>query len=130
MGIINRIKNITSSYLINEKSNSENSIIDDEDILLRKKIDEISKNSNEFKQNKTSEKMDIYSKMSLEQAAQVLGVNINDELNIIESAYKIKIKEYHPDLVSRMGDEIRQLAAKRTLEINLAYDILKKSKDK
>ena len=45
-------------------------------------------------------------------------VNFND----IEKAYKYKIKEYHPDKVDSMGDELKELAEEKTKEINEAYN--------
>ena len=36
------------------------------------------------------------------------------------------MKEYHPDKVSTMADELKDLALLRTKEINAAYDYFKK----
>lgn len=43
----------------------------------------------------------------------------SDEIRV---AYKQKISQYHPDKVSQMGSEIRELAAYKSREINAAYD--------
>ncbi|TCV84082.1 J domain-containing protein [Sulfurirhabdus autotrophica] len=40
----------------------------------------------------------------------------------IRVAYKQKISQYHPDKVSQMGSEIRDLAAYKSREINAAHD--------
>ena len=47
----------------------------------------------------------------------------------IHKAYKKKMKEYHPDKVSTMADELKNLALKRTKEINSAYEYFKKKYD-
>ena len=49
-------------------------------------------------------------------------VNFDD----IEKAYKLKIKEYHPDKVDSMGDELKELAEEKTKEINEAYNFFLK----
>jgi len=54
--------------------------------------------------------------------ATVLGVQPSATRDEISAAYKRKISEYHPDKVTRMGKEIRELAEKRSKEINAAYE--------
>ena len=39
----------------------------------------------------------------------------------IRKAYKQKMKEYHPDKISNMAEELQELALKRTKEINFFY---------
>ena len=41
----------------------------------------------------------------------------------IVAAYKRRIRQYHPDLVARMGPELRELAERRSRQINAAYDL-------
>ena len=41
----------------------------------------------------------------------------------IHKAYRTKMKEYHPDKISNMAEELQELALKRTKEINEAYPI-------
>ena len=40
-------------------------------------------------------------------------------------AYRIKLKEYHPDKIATMADELKELALRRTKEINEAYKYFK-----
>jgi DnaJ like chaperone protein len=40
----------------------------------------------------------------------------------IASAYKQKIRQYHPDKVASLGPEIRHIAETKSKEINAAYD--------
>lgn len=53
---------------------------------------------------------------------QVLEVDESASREQIVAAYKLKIGQYHPDKVSRMGDEIRKLAEVKSKQINAAYD--------
>jgi hypothetical protein len=39
----------------------------------------------------------------------------------IRDAYKLMISQYHPDKVDRLGQEIRDLANRKSQEISLAY---------
>ena len=52
----------------------------------------------------------------------VLGVPASASRGEIIAAYKQKISQYHPDKVANMGEEIRDLADRRSKEINAAYD--------
>lgn len=54
---------------------------------------------------------------------QVLGVAESASLDEIEHAYRQQISQYHPDKVARLGEDLRQLAGRRSQEINAAYDI-------
>lgn len=54
--------------------------------------------------------------------ATVLGVRGEATREEISAAYKRKISEYHPDKVTQMGPEIRELAEQRSREINAAYE--------
>jgi len=57
---------------------------------------------------------------------EVLGVSPSATDAEIEHAYKEQIKEYHPDRVHGLGKEIRDVAQRKTQELNLAYETLKK----
>jgi len=53
---------------------------------------------------------------------QTLGVPETANRDTIENAYRQQIRQYHPDKVATMGEDIRRLAETRTKEINAAYD--------
>ncbi|MCW0200248.1 MAG: DnaJ domain-containing protein [Rhodanobacter thiooxydans] len=53
----------------------------------------------------------------------MLGVAESASLGDIERAYRQQISQYHPDKVARLGEDLRQLAERRSREINAAYDI-------
>ena len=44
----------------------------------------------------------------------------------VRRAYQQKMREYHPDRVANAGAELRELAERRSKEINAAYDAMKK----
>lgn len=54
---------------------------------------------------------------------EVLGIPEASLREDIVIAYKRKIRQYHPDLVARMGPELRELAELKSKEINAAYEI-------
>jgi DnaJ-domain-containing protein 1 len=54
--------------------------------------------------------------------AAVLGVSADASMDAIRRAYQQRIAEYHPDKVAALGAELRELAERKSKEINLAYD--------
>ncbi len=54
----------------------------------------------------------------------VLGVTPTATLEEIKVAYREKAKQYHPDRVSHLGPEFRELAERRMKELNEAYEVL------
>lgn len=59
---------------------------------------------------------------------EILGVDRNADMATIRRAYQEKIRQYHPDLVAKMGPEIQELAREKSQRINSAYDALRKQK--
>ena len=53
---------------------------------------------------------------------EILEVRADSSAPEIAAAYRKKISQYHPDRVAQMGPDIRQLAERRSIEINRAYD--------
>ena len=60
-------------------------------------------------------------------AYDVLGISPGATRAEIRAAYQRAIQEYHPDRVEGMAKELRELAEKRTKEINAAYEQLKRT---
>ena len=44
----------------------------------------------------------------------------------VKATYRIAIAQYHPDKVSALGSEIRDVAEKKAKEINQAYELFRK----
>ncbi|MDH3213971.1 MAG: DnaJ domain-containing protein [Myxococcales bacterium] len=56
----------------------------------------------------------------------VLGVASSASRDAIQAAYKARMKEYHPDKVAHLGEELQQLAHRKALEIQEAYRQLRR----
>ena len=61
--------------------------------------------------------------------ASVLGLVDPYDMDCVKSAYRTLIAQYHPDKVSRMGDEIREVAERKAKEINESYDFFRRKYD-
>ena len=61
-------------------------------------------------------------------AYKILGVDVNASDEEVKKAYREMAKKNHPDLVSNLGDEVRQAAEKKFQEINAAYETIKKQR--
>jgi len=58
--------------------------------------------------------------------AKILEMEDTSNMTEIKSSYRQKIAQYHPDRVSAMGPEIREIAEKKAKEINEAYEYFRK----
>ncbi len=54
----------------------------------------------------------------------VLGVPPGASPDLVIHAYRERLKEYHPDRVAGLGPELQELAHRKTLDIQRAYDEL------
>ena len=61
-------------------------------------------------------------------AYKILGIDPNASDEEVKKAYREMAKKNHPDLVSNLGDEVRQAAEKKFQEINAAYETIKKQR--
>ena len=57
---------------------------------------------------------------------EVLGIPASASAETIQSAYKARMNEYHPDKVAHLGEELQELAHRKALEIQQAYQQLRK----
>ncbi len=62
---------------------------------------------------------------TLKSPYEILGVDKSASWADIQSAYKNKAKQYHPDKLSHLGEEFSNLANEKFLEIQQAYAKLK-----
>ncbi len=58
----------------------------------------------------------------------VLGVRRGATAAEIAQAYRERMKEYHPDRVADLGPELRELAHRKTIEIQQAQRALRPAK--
>ncbi len=141
--ILNRIKNLTKAYmsdsdeeyyaqrLINADQDELKRIIDNLNVPPKreKTHNSTNSNSNANNQNKQSTSNNSSATITLADAYKVLEINANTDIEAIKTAYKTKIKEYHPDKVQTMGKEIQEIANRKTKEINDAYNLIKKHRN-
>lgn len=60
----------------------------------------------------------------LDVAYSELGLKTGADLQAVKSAYRVKMKDYHPDKVASLPIEFRELAENKSKAINLAYDFI------
>jgi len=66
--------------------------------------------------------------LTLDRAYRVLGVSAHATLDEINRAYKEKMTRTHPDKVSHLSEELQEKAKELTLELNEAYEMVKRYK--
>lgn len=59
-----------------------------------------------------------------EEACRVLQLNRPFTTDQLRAAYRQRMSQYHPDKVSNLGPEFRELAESKSKEINRAFDLL------
>jgi DnaJ like chaperone protein len=55
-----------------------------------------------------------------------LGITPSATQKAIQSAYRARMSEYHPDKVAHLGEDLQKLAHRKVLEIQQAYQKLRK----
>ena len=63
--------------------------------------------------------------LTLDSALSTLGLNRDATLDDLKRAYRDRIRDYHPDRVSHLGAELRELAERKAKEINAACEYLR-----
>ena len=61
-------------------------------------------------------------------AYKILGIDASASDEEVKKAYREIAKKNHPDLVSNLGEEVRQAAEKKFQEVNAAYEAIKKQR--
>ena len=57
---------------------------------------------------------------------EILRIDSSASGKEIHSAYKARMHEYHPDKVAHLGEELQKVAHRKSIEIQRAYDQLRK----
>lgn len=121
--IFNRIKNITNSY-INDRDIDVEYILNKDEDDLKKIIDELESEQKQKQKSNTNYKSSTSNKNHYE----VIGVKSTSSKEEIYSAYKNLLKQYHPDKVASLGEEIQNVARNKTQEINSAFQKIKEER--
>jgi DnaJ-domain-containing protein 1 len=66
---------------------------------------------------KTAEAFDAYA---------VLGIPRSASSDSIQAAYRARMREYHPDKVAHLGEELQSLAHEKSQQIQRAYQELRR----
>jgi hypothetical protein len=69
-------------------------------------------NSSRGSASEESKPFDVY---------EILGVSRSASDDAIRAAYRARMKEYHPDKVAHLGEELQQLANEKPQQIQRAY---------
>jgi DnaJ like chaperone protein len=57
---------------------------------------------------------------------QLLDIEPGASDETIDAAYKAQLMQYHPDRVAHLGEDLQRLAHEKTLEIQRAYEHIKR----
>jgi hypothetical protein len=57
---------------------------------------------------------------------EILGIAPSASREAIQAAYKARMNEYHPDKVAHLGEDLQKLAHRKALEIQQAYQQLRR----
>jgi len=124
--IFERIKRIIKSNLNEYSLFNEFEYVDlDESEDLKRQIDEAFKKKSNIKIDED----DALKNLTLFDAYKILEVEPKASIEEIKKAYKAKVKQYHPDLVQNLGREIQELANRKLLEINYAFNLILKQRE-
>jgi DnaJ-domain-containing protein 1 len=93
---------------------------------LKRIIDELNEKKKEDKKQKEQSGSGSDQQMNLDRACEILNIKSDATIDDIKASYKKKMKEYHPDRVSGLGKELQELAKKKSIDINEAYDFIRK----
>ena len=128
--IFDRLSRIIKTGVNQRNVDFSSVYIKSEEDELKKIIDDLNNKSEEKKESKnenSSNNQNYYNdRLNFADACKILQIDGNSTVEQIKTAYKDRIKEYHPDRVSGLGEEIQKVARQKTQQINEAYSIIKK----
>ncbi len=125
--LFNRLKEFAKSFVFDDTSpsvRSFSSLLDTEDEELKRLIDEVYKRSNSNTKGTTTNASSI----TIEEAYRILNLQANATIEEIKSAFRKKIKEFHPDRVNQFDTELRKQYEENAKKIIDSYNLLRKTK--
>ncbi len=57
---------------------------------------------------------------------EILDIDSSSSGEEIQAAYRARMREYHPDKVAHLGEELQKVAHRKAVEIQQAYEQLRK----
>ena len=78
--------------------------------------------------SQTNTKSEPDGQSSLDEACRLLNVSPDAPWSEVQKAYKEKMAKSHPDKVAHLSEELQKKAGELTLEINKAFNIIKRYK--
>lgn len=78
----------------------------------------------EYEQARSADTAPSRNRQAKAAAHRILGTQENASAEEIKLAYHSKMKQYHPDKVAHLGQELQDVARKKAVEINHAYALL------
>ncbi len=134
MQILDRIFRIIKSNTAHNTNYDK--IFEDEDDELKHIIDELNNEKNSSKErdwNNKSNFSENYKSNNIPndviKAYNTIGLSYDASVETIKTVYKKKMKEFHPDRVANLSEDIRKRAESRSKDINEAYDKIRKFKN-
>jgi len=86
------------------------------------------RNSYSKSRSQTNIKPEPDGQSSLDEACRLLNVSPDAPWSEVQKAYKEKMAKSHPDKVAHLSEELQKKAGELTLEINKAFNIIKRYK--
>ena len=112
-------KNEENRYIPHTPSQHSEKISSKTESNYNEEEKESNKNKSDYKESKCEQESDEY-------LYSILGINRNSSIEEIKKAYKEEISKYHPDKVEHLGFEFKEIAERKSKDINNAYNHLKK----
>lgn len=122
--ILNRISKLVQANSI--RSSDPYKVLNQDDEELKRIIDELNKTESKSK-NQSAKKDADNTTIEIRNAFTTLGISPNSDANTIKTAYRTKMKEYHPDRFVNLDRELQEKTRIKAQEINVAYGILEKA---
>lgn len=95
-------------------------------VILSKKYNKKVVNEHRKRSTNQSQSYDQPKNSKPLQWFEILGVSEFSSNEVIQTAYRAKIRAYHPDRVADLGAEFNEIADRKSKEINKAYNEAKK----
>lgn len=133
--IFDRIKNIARAYWTDATTDDTawaERILDSDDEELRRIIDELNSGSAGSTQERNRQRTQQAHRAStpnvpadVMKACAILGIAHDDSVDAVKKAYRAAIYKVHPDRVATGTAAEQQTAARKTQELNAAYQVMK-----